>query len=234
MKTQKQEQKQKRSVAGTWRKAAPTIAAAVAVSFTVVSCDRSVREITDVQELSDPERLVKLDATSEERFGRDSPHSPHGETAGGAAPAENPLRWETPEGWTELASSRMRVINLTFGPNGEGECYLTILPGAGGGTVANINRWRSQMGQEPLSEEEIGALPKKPLLGQPAPFVSIDGTYSGMGNREPGENYRMQGLILADEQMTFFVKMIGPADLVEKEAEKFDQFAESVRIVTQG
>lgn len=188
------------------------------------------REITERRVLSERDRTVRLDATAEERFG-------YAEASRGPdRPVENPFRWENPGGWEELEPTSMRVANFRFGENGEGECYVTAMPGSGGGTVANLNRWRGQMGLEPWSEEEIAGLPMKTLLGNPAPFADIGGTFTGMGpagqGEEPKENYRLLGVILSYDMFTLFVKMVGPADLVEKEGEKFDAFCDSLRIVS--
>jgi hypothetical protein len=202
----------------------------IVVGTLMAGCGRGGSEITVTQPLSERERTVKVGATSEERFGgREIP----GMESPSSAKVENPLRWETPEGWTELDSTQMRVVNLRFGPDGEGECYLSILPGAGGGMGGNINRWAGQMGVEPLSPEALAALPKKEIFGREAPFVDFEGIYKGMGNIEPIAEARMLGTVLADEQLTFFVKLVGPAPLVEAEEKNFERFCASLRIVTQ-
>src|ERR1700722_13090643 len=49
-----------------------------------------------------------------------------------APPPPPPLfAWTTPDGWQDAGpdSAGMRYINLQFGPKGEGECYLSLLPG---------------------------------------------------------------------------------------------------------
>jgi hypothetical protein len=196
----------------------------------MAGCDGGGTEITVTQPLSEAERKMKVGATSEERFGgRELPSMKAPESA----EAENPLRWEVPEGWVEEESTQMRVVNLRFGPEAEGECYLAILPGAGGGVEGNINRWAGQMGLDPLSTEALAALPRQNLFGRKAPFVDFVGTYRGMGNIEPIDPARMLGAVLADEQLTFFVKMVGPAGVVEAERKNFEQFCSSLRIVTQ-
>src|SRR5690606_19513113 len=105
--------------------------------------------------------------------------------AASESPAPRGLIYDTPEGWTEKPGSPMRDVNFTFGEKGEGECYVARLPGAGGGLAANVNRWRAQMGTEPLTDEQVAALPTRSLFGQPARFVAVDGAFSpGMGSNE--------------------------------------------------
>jgi len=133
----------------------------------------------------------------------------------------------------EQPTTMMRDINLVFGENGEGECYLAKLPGAGGGLVANVNRWRGQMGADPLTPDQVAELPKKPLFGQPATFVSVDGDFSpGMGSTEVREDYRLLGLILSSDAGAVFVKMTGPRELVVANEEKFDRFVASIDVST--
>ena len=109
---------------------------------------------------------------------------------------------------------------------------MTRLPGAGGGLDANVNRWRNQMGAEPLSSEEIAALPKKPLFGQEATFIQVDGNFGGMGGGAAKENYRLLGLILSSDVGAVFVKMTGPKELVEANTAGFDQFTSSLDVST--
>lgn len=183
--------------------------------------------------LSDSEKEFRLVETSMERF-RYSSRSDAGSHEGhDHGPSATGLIHDTPEGWTEKPGSPMRDVNLTFGPNGEGECYVARLPGAGGGLAANVNRWRAQMGAAPLSDEEVEALPTRPLFGQPARFISVDGTFSpGMGSNETFPDYRLVGLILAGDAGAVFVKMTGPKALVEQNGAAFDQFVSSLDVNT--
>jgi len=179
--------------------------------------------------LSEFEREFRLVETSMERFRYST--RPSAETSAPEGGAAAGLIYDTPEGWTAKPGSAMRDVNLAFGENGEGECYVARLPGAGGGLAANVNRWRSQMGAEPLSDEEVAALPTRPLFGQPARFVSVDGTFSpGMGSNESFPNYRMLGLILSADAGAVFVKMTGPKDLVDANSAAFDQFVSSLDV----
>ncbi|NLT69213.1 MAG: hypothetical protein GXX91_00800 [Verrucomicrobiaceae bacterium] len=181
--------------------------------------------------LSDSEKSFKLAESSTERFRYQTTPA-----AGGAASAEGnagtpTLIYDTPDGWVEKPGSMMRDINFTIGEKGEAECYVARLPGAGGGLLANVNRWRAQMGAAPLTEEEVAALPTKPLFGQEARYVIVDGSYTpGMGSTDTFENYRLLGLILASDAGAVFVKMTGPKDLVVAHEAAFDQFTRSIDV----
>ena len=193
-------------------------------------------EITEVREfdLRNDFELPKIAESDSERF-RFSASRPNSrpETPG-ANPTPTPrqasgtLSWTTPEGWKELPATAMRQPNLQFGGSGEGECYVTRLSGSAGGLAANVNRWRKQIGADPLPESELENLPTKTLLGKSAVLVSLEGAYSGMGgNPKPG--WRLHGLILIDGGSMVTVKMTGPAALVEENKAKFDAFCASLK-----
>ena len=126
-------------------------------------------------------------------------------------------------------TGQMRLIDMSFGPAGEGECYVSAMPGAAGGIVANINRWRGQVGQPSLTEEEIDKLPRKMFLGAPAHFVSADGDFKNVGEETPRSGYRLLGLIHQAPDLTLFVKMTGPQALVEQNTAAFEAFCQSVQ-----
>lgn len=204
-----------------WPRAGLLACLALAPAFS--SCKRLGErvEITQSREVSEYEPAPNLEASSRVRFGL--PEN---------KPAQDPLEWKTPAGWTEAERTQMRPINLRFGPAGEGECYLSILPGGGGGVVANVNRWRQQMGQSALSAEEIQALPKRVLMGIEGVFLSLDGSYTNVGAAEAAPDQRLMGIIaeLSATEMGLFVKMVGPRELVEANAAAFDEFVSSLRL----
>ncbi|MEM9016578.1 MAG: hypothetical protein AAGC68_06160 [Verrucomicrobiota bacterium] len=203
----------------------------VAIMGLTVSCSDSGPSGSEIviREVPEDHRDFRIVETSAERFRYQIRNSEPEETE--AAAGGPRLIYDTPENWSENPPSMMRDINLSFGENGEGECYVARLPGAGGGLAANINRWRGQMGAAPLSEDEIAALPTKPLFGQPATFLSVDGDFnSGMGTTETKLDYRLVGLILSSNAGAVFVKMTGPRMLVQENESSFHAFVDSIDV----
>lgn len=188
----------------------------VLLSLICSSCDRvSERmEITQTRDVSSYEAKPKLNAYPQERFG------------------DERLRWETPAGWAQAERSQMRPVNLTFGPNQEGECYLAMLPGGAGGVLANVNRWRKQMGQPELTEEDLAKLPKKTLMGIQGVYVTVDGAYTSVGAAEAKPDHRMLGIVASLGEAGLFVKMVGPKAVVEANTAAFDQFVASLSLRT--
>lgn len=183
-------------------------------SVALVSCDRITErmEITETRDVSSYEAKPKLNAYPQERFG------------------DERLRWETPEGWDQAERSQMRPVNLTFGPNKEGECYLSMLPGGAGGVLANVNRWRKQMGQPEVTEADLASLPRKTLMGIEGVYVAVDGAYTNVGAAEAKPDYRLLGIVATLGDSGLFVKMVGPKELVEANTAAFDQFVRSLTL----
>ncbi|MBI4370917.1 MAG: hypothetical protein HY552_01330 [Elusimicrobia bacterium] len=65
-------------------------------------------------------------------------------------------RWRVPRGWKELPGTGMRAATLLPPPAaGKAEVSVIALPGDVGGELANVNRWRGQLGLPPLAEPEL-------------------------------------------------------------------------------
>jgi hypothetical protein len=107
------------------------------------------------------------------------------------------------------------------------ECYVTLLPGAAGGAAANLNRWRGQMGQAAMDETQLAALPRIACLGQEAPLLLVEGTYTGMGGPARADSL-FAGTVVQSEGKTVFVKCVGPKSLVEPQLDAFKAFCKSL------
>ena len=177
--------------------------AAIACGLLSASCDRlGEREaITESREISTHAAKPNIDIPSATRFFDDAKNE---------AQQERPdfrslLTWTVPDGWSENTTPDpmgMRLLDLRFGPNKEGECYISLMPGSAGGLEANVNRWRSQMGQPAYTPDELSKLPKKPFFNREATFVAFDGDFKGFGADTAKTGYRMLGLIHSTEQAT--------------------------------
>ena len=156
------------------------------------------------------------------RFSR--PESPNQQGASGETVSS--LEWTAPEGWTALGAKPMREV--TFAAGKEARCWITILGGDGGGTLANVNRWRSELMLDPLLPNELENLPKMNLLGGDAFVIEGTGSYSSMGSEAKG-NWSLIGLIRNLEGKAVFIKLIGPASEVEAARPSLKIFADSIK-----
>ena len=113
-----------------------------------------------------------------------------------------PFTWVKPESWKDEKQSSMRVANFRFGPNSLGECYFTVLPGGGGGLLANVNRWRKQMSLNDLDLSEVNDLPDRQFLLGVGKFLELEGSFKSVGSTDIREGYKMIGIILPELQIT--------------------------------
>ncbi len=148
--------------------------------------------------------------------------------AGAEKITQNGYRFQLPAGWTDAGPKTMRTLNFRVGK--ETECYLVVLSGDGGGTAANLNRWQAQMGLEPLSEEEIAALPRVPMLHKQAPLLLAEGDYVGMGGT-PSMDMALLGVALELGDHALFLKMVGPDKEVASQRTAFISFLASLEEV---
>ncbi len=203
--------------------------AALACGLVLPSCDRlgERMEITESRTISTYAPKPNVDITSATRFFDDAKEEPEQRPD-----FRSLLTWVVPEGWSESSTPDpmgMRLLDLRFGPNQEGECYISLMPGAGGGVEANVNRWRTQMAQPAYTADEIAGLPKKPFFNREATYVAFDGDFKSFGAEEARTGYRLLGLIHSTEQATIFVKLTGPKALVEQNTAAFEAFCQSIK-----
>ena len=137
--------------------------------------------------------------------------------------------WTLPKGWSELPPKEFRQGNFKIASAPKVEAYMSILPKAGGGGLANLNRWRQQMGLAAISAADASKLPTIPVLGQGAALVDFEGTFGGMSGGPGGEGYRLVGLLLLDRGYGVFLKMVGPKEDVAKERDNFLKFSRSLK-----
>jgi len=145
--------------------------------------------------------------------------------------AQQILSWRTPDGWSMVRATEFRNINFTFGPNREGECYLSLISAEGGGLLENFNRWRKQMGLPDFTADDLAKLPVKKILLREAPTLDLTGTYDpGMmaGGTGPKPDWRMVGTIFEAPGALFTIKMTGPKDLVAQNLAAYDAFLSSL------
>lgn len=130
------------------------------------------------------------------------------------------LAWKAPEAWKEGPSRPMRLASWI--PSEGIDVSLAALDGAGGGALANANRWRQQMGQKELSPAAFEALPRIDMLQASFPWIEIEGAGENAGKK-------MLGVIASTGAKTVFFKMTGPAAAVDAERERFRELVRSLR-----
>jgi hypothetical protein len=130
------------------------------------------------------------------------------------------IKWKTPEGWTEVAPSSMRYASFSAsGENGNKiDISIVTFPGDGGSDADNVNRWRRQIGLEPIDDRSVATL-IAPLNAGGTDFSALDMT--------AGDSRVIAAWTRRDGRSWFF-KMSGPAPLLEREKPKFFDFLRSI------
>lgn len=203
--------------------------AMICAVMSVLACNGpSDREaITETAERSDYRRPFKVNATSQERF--TLPGMQPASAASSASENSSPYHFTTPPGWVQVAPTQFRNPNFKIGATGAIDCYMTTLSGDGGGLVSNLNRWRSQLGLEAYTQEEIDVLTVVQIMGFPARIVQFIGTYKGMdGSDTPVENVHLVGVIVDAPDRLITIKMTGPEAEVLPELTNFATFIDSL------
>ena len=131
------------------------------------------------------------------------------------------IKWEAPEGWTEVPPSSMRYasFNAADGNGGKIDISIVTFAGDGGSDADNVNRWRGQIGLAPIDASAVTSL-VTPLKTADTTFSTTD--IAGAKARTIAAWARRDGRV-------WFFKATGPNAAIEKEKPKFVKFIESVR-----
>jgi len=140
-------------------------------------------------------------------------------TAGGDS-----LAWQAPAGWAAKAASAMRKGSFSVpGDGGESDLSITAFPGDVGGELANVNRWRGQVGLTPLGPEGLDASVSR-FEANGLAFTLVD--LSGQG--EAGAK-AILGAIVPHAGSTWFFKLTGSGPLVRGSKAAFIDFLHTVK-----
>jgi hypothetical protein len=132
-----------------------------------------------------------------------------------------PIKWTTPEDWTEVPPSSMRYASFSAPADEGGKIDISIVtfPGDGGSDADNINRWRGQMGLAPVDANAV--------TSQVAPLKTGETTFSTTDIA--GNKTRTIAAWTRRDGRVWFFKATGPTAAIEKEKPNFVKFIESVR-----
>ncbi len=143
--------------------------------------------------------------------------SPSGMDSMPVQTAEVPtLRWQAPGDWAAKPASSMRKASYSVGG---AEVAITVFPGDVGGVLANVNRWRGQVGLPEISQADLG--------GHVA-AIDTNGLHFTVVD-EAGSSARIMAGLLPWQGVTWFFKLTGPPDAVERAKPAFLTFLKTVK-----
>lgn len=97
-----------------------------------------------------------------------------------------PATWTLPAGWKEEKGTAFRVATLRP-PEGNLEIAITRFEGQAGSLLANVNRWRDELGLEPVRESDLAqALRTEDVGGVKVQLVDLKGKKRAKSAMRPG------------------------------------------------
>lgn len=151
------------------------------------------------------------------------PAGSSGAATGGLQTAQgHDLEWKAPSHWAKKTASSMRKATYAISEgDATADLAVTAFPGDVGGEVANVNRWRGQVGLQPVSEAE--ALSSVVRLEANGLKIGVVDIVDSSGST------RMLGAWVPFEGATWFFKLLGPDAVVAKEKPAFLEFLKTVK-----
>lgn len=141
-----------------------------------------------------------------------------------AAPVSAP---GLPDGWKEIPNPPMLLAKYVIQGSGDAKADVNIsaLAGTGGEfLMMNVNRWRGQLGLSPLSEEDFSKNARTmDLAGGKATLVDLTGT------DKAGKSSRLIGIIAPQAGQTWFYKLMGDPQIVERQKDAFTKFIQTAK-----
>jgi hypothetical protein len=133
------------------------------------------------------------------------------------------LAWTAPAAWVAKAPGPMRKATYGVpGGGGDAELSITAFPNDVGGELANVNRWRGQVGMAALAAADLEASVSR-VEANGLKFTIVELAPSG-ANAEG-----ILGAIVPFDGSTWFFKLKGPVSTLKSAKGDFIGFLHSVR-----
>jgi hypothetical protein len=148
----------------------------------------------------------------------DHPPVPAGKSGG-----SGDLRYTMPAGWSPGKPNAISLAAFKV-TDGDKQAEITVST-AGGQWLANVNRWRGQLGLSPVDGEQLAKDTKKiETLGTAGDYVEI------VGPENSAKRETILGVQAEAGGRTWFVKLRGDSQLAEREKPRFEAFVKSMRL----
>lgn len=151
-------------------------------------------------------------------------------------PAEKPISYQVPGGWSETPASGMRMAAFDVA-DGDTKGEVTIIT-AGGSINDNLSIWLGQVDAESTEENKqsiLNAAVEVAVNEITAKLYSIDGAapQSAASDGATEQPASQNSILIAEipwrEKMSLFVKYKGPTTLAKTQREKFVSFVKSIQ-----
>jgi len=118
---------------------------------------------------------------------------------------------------------RKLVFEVTDGER-KAEVTAIDLAASAGGLLPNVNRWRKQIELGEMTQEELDkAVTPIPVAGAEGKYIEL------VGSPDASPRQAILGVVAIRGDRAWFFKLLGDADLVVREKERFQAFVKSVQ-----
>ena len=147
---------------------------------------------------------------------------------GGMAPVASTSSVPTPPNWEPQPLSQMRQASfLVKGDKGAvADISFVSLGAAAGNVLENVNRWLSQLGQPPITEQKLNEISQR--LTTSIGEVTIVDLAGLPKDADPAKDGRIIAGMTTTGNSTLFFKMRGNAELVEAQKGEFIKWVAAV------
>jgi hypothetical protein len=126
--------------------------------------------------------------------------------AAAASSGQAKPNWDAPSGWKEIPGGQFLVAKfvLTGAANAQASVNVSMSPGDGGGMLANVNRWRGQLGLGPEAEADLAKeLQALDLPAGKATLADLAGQ-----DAKTGQKTRLLAVVFPRSGETWFYKFV--------------------------
>lgn len=201
----------------------PGLTLAALTTLFIAGCGDSEPDYVEVREVQESPEV-------DPHAGHDHAPGEHGQTSTPTTGSSDVgFAYTTPDGWTQQAPSSMKLLSFAIGSPPEliSELSVSAFPGDVGGQLANINRWRRQVGLGPISPEAMEEFVSAVLVsGKAAWQVDFTGP---AGTGQNGGAARVVATAVSHNGQTWFFKLMGNDSALEDEVGRYADFLKSVQ-----
>lgn len=133
--------------------------------------------------------------------------------------------WTIPSGWQSQPPSQFLLAEYSIsGSNGaKAEVNVAELDGEGGGLLANVNRWRGQLGLDAIGENDLPQFTQSlDVPGGKATLVDFAGV-----DAKTSTPTRLIAVVVSENGQTWFYKLMGNERTVAQQKNAFTKFIQS-------
>ena len=133
--------------------------------------------------------------------------------------------WTLPPGWQSTPPSQFLLAQFLIpGANGaKAEVNVAEMGGEGGGLLANVNRWRKQLGLGEIGENDLPQI-EQSLEVPVGKATLVD--FAGV-DAKTGAPTRLVAVIVAQNGQTWFYKLMGDGKVIAQQKDTFTKFIQS-------